>query len=52
MKTFFKTTLLITLFSLVIIYSKSIQFECIEYYNRIISYLSNRTVGQTNILTF
>lgn len=52
MKTFFKTTILITFFCLLIMHSKSIQSECIECYNDVISLLSNRTVGQANVLGF
>ncbi|MFK7781025.1 hypothetical protein [Psychroserpens sp.] len=52
MKTVFKTTLLITLFGLLVIFSKSIQIACIEQYESLISFLSKRTNSQVHILTF
>ncbi|MBR9845452.1 MAG: hypothetical protein GYB35_04715 [Algicola sp.] len=52
MKTVFKTTILIAFLSVMIIYSKSIQTNLIEYYNNGISFLSSHTIAEANIAGF
>ena len=52
MKTVFKTLILIAFLSVIVIYSKPIQTELTDSYNKGIAFLSNHTIAETNIIGF
>ena len=52
MKTLFKTTVLITFLSVIVLYSNTIQKGLVDRYNKGIAFLSSHTLTKTNISGF